>query len=101
MLIESLKLKRGWMVNGSHLNASALPIKRAQRTEEVHDKDESVLAVHMGHDSSIAVSRRGRVQCILELERLFQKRTSEMFSLYYVTNFLSLSPVFRIYEAAC
>ena len=78
MLIESLKLKRARMVNGSHLNASVLPMKRAQRTEEIDEKDESVLAVHMGHDSSIAVSRRGRVQCILELERLFQKRASEM-----------------------
>lgn len=34
----------------------------------------SVLAIHFGHDSNMAISIDGRVQCVLEFERLFGKR---------------------------
>lgn len=32
------------------------------------------LAIHVGHDSNIAMSIDGRVQCVLELERFFGER---------------------------
>ena len=32
------------------------------------------LAIHAGHDSNIAMSIDGRVQCVLELERFFGER---------------------------
>ena len=32
------------------------------------------IALHMGHDASIALSKNGRIQCTLELERLFNIR---------------------------
>jgi hypothetical protein len=35
----------------------------------VKSEEQTILALHMGHDSSIAITRNGRVQCILELER--------------------------------
>jgi carbamoyltransferase len=34
----------------------------------------TVIAFHIGHDSNVAISIDGRVQCVLELERLFQQR---------------------------
>ena len=34
----------------------------------------SVLSIYLGHDSSFALSHSGRVQCVLELERLFNVR---------------------------
>jgi len=41
-------------------------------TEEVRPK--VALAIHVGHDSNIAMSIDGRVQCVLELERFFGDR---------------------------
>ena len=33
-----------------------------------------MIALHYGHDANIAIARNGRVQCVLELERLFGER---------------------------
>lgn len=44
-------------------------------TRAVKPSEGAVLALHMGHDASMAVSYRGRVQCVLELERLFGQRS--------------------------
>ena len=35
---------------------------------QVEPPEQTILALHMGHDSSIAITRNGRVKCILELE---------------------------------
>ena len=34
----------------------------------------AVIALHYGHDSNVAIGKNGRVQCVLELERLFGER---------------------------
>ena len=51
-------------------SAVASNISKSQATS----KQISVIAVHTAHDASIAVSINGRVQCALELERLFGER---------------------------
>lgn len=33
-----------------------------------------MISLYIGHDASVAVSQNGRVQCVLELERLFEER---------------------------
>ena len=90
-IVKDLKVKRAWDVvfssslnlNASsssssyfHLSAALMPLRGAMVTRAVPDVSEAVLALHMGHDASVAVSHRGRVQCVLELERLFGKRCS-------------------------
>eukprot|EP00439_Symbiodinium_sp_Y106_P040207 s4001_g4.t3 len=42
--------------------------------EALHVKEKTVIALHAGHDGSIAVGKGGRIQCVLELERLFEDR---------------------------
>lgn len=42
--------------------------------ENLHRESGAVIAVHHGHDANIAIAIDGRVQCVLELERLFLKR---------------------------
>ncbi|CAK8991133.1 Nodulation protein NolNO [Durusdinium trenchii] len=37
-------------------------------------KTEGVLAIHMGHDAQIVLAIGSRIQCVLELERLFGRR---------------------------
>ena len=34
----------------------------------------AVIALHYGHDANIVIAKHGRVQCVLELERLFGER---------------------------
>lgn len=56
------------------LEVSNMPLKKGQITQKVEAPEQTILALHLAHDSSITVSRNGRIQCILELERLFEKR---------------------------
>ncbi|CAE7901258.1 ADPS [Symbiodinium sp. KB8] len=42
--------------------------------EALHVKEKTVIALHAGHDGSIAIGKGGRIQCVLELERLFEDR---------------------------
>lgn len=37
-------------------------------------KEEMIIGVHYGHDSTVAVSKGGRLQCVLHLERLTKER---------------------------
>ena len=37
----------------------------------------TVISVYAGHDASVAVGRGGKILCVLELERLFEKRYYE------------------------
>ncbi|CAK9050006.1 unnamed protein product [Durusdinium trenchii] len=89
-IVRDLKVKRAWdVVFGSsfnhsvptssstsylHLSGSQMPLRGAMVTRAVKPSEGAVLALHMGHDASMAVSYRGRVQCVLELERLFGQR---------------------------
>ena len=42
--------------------------------EALHSEGISIIALHAGHDGSIAVGKGGRIQCVLELERLYGDR---------------------------
>ncbi|CAL1143546.1 unnamed protein product [Cladocopium goreaui] len=77
-ILNDIKVRRAWLVANSTasptLKVPSIPLKRGQLTKEVKSEEQTILALHMGHDSSIAITRNGRVQCILELERLFEVR---------------------------
>ena len=57
-------------------NFLELPRKLSDREESrsILAPKGAVIALHYGHDASIAVAKHGRVQCVLELERLFGER---------------------------
>ena len=40
----------------------------------LHVEEKAIIALHAGHDGSIAVGKAGRIQCVLELERLYEDR---------------------------
>ena len=47
---------------------------RFLRTMSRWGRSPKVIGIHAGHDASIAIGVGGRVQCVLELERLFEER---------------------------
>ena len=79
-IMTDLKVKRAKLAvnstgaGGSKPSVASMPMMRAMVTREVLEDESAVLALHMGHDASVAVSHKGRVQCVLELERFFNKR---------------------------
>ena len=50
------------------------PYEELSLPESLHVEEKTVIALHAGHDGSIAIGKGGRIQCVLELERLFEDR---------------------------
>eukprot|EP00438_Fugacium_kawagutii_P009632 Skav214981 [mRNA] locus=scaffold508:147289:149361:- [translate_table: standard] len=78
-----------WSYNSSVYTAkvsrAGRPWRRGQRqsskeaygmefAKELARKRHATIAIHEGHDANIAVAVGGRIQCVLELERLFGRR---------------------------
>ncbi|CAE7498570.1 novN [Symbiodinium natans] len=79
-----------WTTNGTRLAVKASrssrflrisgrlpPVSRRHELalpDEVQAAEKAIISIQAGHDASIAIAKGSRIQCVLELERLFEIR---------------------------